>query len=159
MKSFTLIALLSVALSPLAPAAPPTESFLRDFFAAYESRDAARFSEYYTKDATFVDPSFELDLKGRDQIREMFAKIFPKYQSLDLQIAHSMAAGDEMTVEGTLVGQMGSKTVRVPFVSVFHFQDKLIATQRDMYDVAHFLAQTGRMPPPFGPRPSPSPMP
>ena len=154
-----LIAVVGSAFSPLVHAASSTDGFLRDFFAAYESRDVARFSEFYANDATFVDPSFELNFSGREQIREMFAKIFPKYQSLDFQIAHTTTAGEDVVVEGTLVGETGGKTVRVPFVSVFHLQGKLIAAQRDMFDVAHFLAQVGRMPPPFGPLPSSSPTP
>jgi len=146
--------MLGIAFSSFAFAAAPTDAFLRDFFAAYESRDAVRFSEFYATDATFVDPTFELNLNGRQQIREMFAKIFPKYQSLNFQIAHTTTAGENVVVEGTMVGETGGKTVRVPFVSVFQLEGKLIAAQRDMFDVAHYLTQVGRMPAPFGPRPS-----
>ena len=138
------------------PGAPQTEDFVRDFYAAYKARDAAQMAEFYTPDATFVDPSFELDLKGPDQIRELFQKVFPKYESLDWEIKHVTPAADDLIVEGVMTGSIGKKTVRVPFVSIFQFRDGKIASQRDLFDVAHFLVQLGVIPPPFGPKPSPS---
>ncbi len=58
-----------------------------------------------------------------------------------------------------MVGQLNTKTVRVPFVSIFHFKNGKIAAQRDMFDVLHFLVQLGVVPPPFGPKPSATPTP
>jgi steroid delta-isomerase-like uncharacterized protein len=137
--------------------ATDTQAFVRDFYAAYKAMDVARMAQFYTHDATFVDPTFELDLKGPDQIRDLFSKVFPKYESLDWQIVHTIAAGDDLVVEGNMIGKLSAKTVKVPFVSVFHFQDNKIATQRDMFDVTHFLVQLGTIPPPFGPKPVPTP--
>lgn len=39
-------------------------------------------AQFYTPDATFVDPTFELDLKGPDQIRDLFDKLVAKDQNL-----------------------------------------------------------------------------
>ena len=50
-----------------------------------------------------------------------------------------------------MIGKLDAKTVRVPFVSVFHFKHGKIAEQRDMFDVTHFLVQLGAIPEPFGP--------
>lgn len=130
------------------------DAFVRDFYAAYKAKDAVRLAQFYTADATFVDPSFELDLKGPDQIRDLFTKVFPKYESLDFQIAHTTSTGEDLIVEGSMIGKIGEKTVRVPFVSIFHFKDNKIAAQRDLFDVTHFLVQLGAIPPPFGPKPA-----
>jgi limonene-1,2-epoxide hydrolase len=134
--------------------APDRTAFVRDFYAAYKAKDAARMSKFYTQDATFVDPTFELSLKGPDQIRELLTKALAKYESLDFDIAHTTSAGDDLIVEGSMIGKLGAKTVHVPFVSVFHFENSKIAAQRDMFDVLHFLVQLGVVPPPFRPKPS-----
>ncbi len=139
--------------------APETSAFVRDFYAAYKAKDVARMAQFYAADATFVDPSFELNLKGPDQIRELLTKALAKYESLNWEIAHTIPAGDDLVVEGTMVGQLNTKTVRVPFVSIFHFKNGKIAAQRDMFDVLHFLVQLGIVPPPFGPKPSATPTP
>jgi ketosteroid isomerase-like protein len=55
-----------------------------------------------------------------------------------------------------MIGKRSGKTVRVPFVSIFHFQEYKISAQRDMFDVTHFLVQLGVIPPPFGPKPATS---
>jgi uncharacterized protein (TIGR02246 family) len=123
--------------------APKMSSFVRDFYAAYKAKDAEKMAKFYTADATFVDPSFELNLKGPDQIRDLLTKALAKYQTLDWEITHTISAGEDLIVEGTMVGKLPQKTVRVPFVSVFHFKEGKISAQRDMFDVLHFMLQLG----------------
>ena len=123
--------------------APERSAFVRDFYAAYKARDAARMAQFYTADATFVDPSFELNLKGPDQIRELLTKALAKYETLDWEITHTISAEDDLIVEGTMIGKLPKNTVRVPFVSIFHFKKGKIAAQRDMFDMLHFFTQLG----------------
>ena len=122
---------------------PDRSVFVREFYAAYKARDAERMAQFYTPDATFVDPSFELNLKGPDQIRDLLKKALAKYETLDFEITHTIPAGDDLVVEGIMVGKLPQNTVRVPFVSVFHFKGEKIAAQRDMFDVLHFFKQLG----------------
>jgi ketosteroid isomerase-like protein len=130
------------------------DAFVHDFYAAYNATGAPKLAGFYTGDATFTDPSFDLDLKGRDQIGDLLVKVLAKYESLDWEIAHQTVAGDDLTVEGTLVGKLMGKAVRVRFVSVFHFTDGKISVQRDLFDVLHFYAQLGVVPPQFRPKPA-----
>jgi len=118
-------------------------SFVRDFYAAYTAKDADKMAQFYAANATFVDPSFELNLKGPDQIRELLRKALAKYETLDLQITHTISAGDELVVEGTMIGKLPKNTVHVPFVSIFQFKGEKISAQRDMFDVLHFFTQLG----------------
>jgi uncharacterized protein (TIGR02246 family) len=123
--------------------APDRAAFVRDFYAAYHAKDAAKVAEFYNADATFVDHSFEINLIGRDAIRELLTKALAKYKTLDWEISNTIKAGDDLIVEGTMIGQLPAKTVRVPFVSIFHFKDDKISAQRDMFDVLHFFLQLG----------------
>lgn len=149
-----LFVLVTAATIPSRASTADTATFVRDFYSAYKAKDAVRLAQFYSADATFVDPSFELDRKGPDQIRDLFTKVFPKYESLDFQIAHTTSTGDDLIVEGSMIGKIAEKTVRVPFVSIFHFKDNKITAQRDLFDVTHFLVQLGAIPPPFGPKPA-----
>ena len=118
-------------------------TFVRDFYAAYTAKDADKLAQFYATDATFVDPSFELNLKGSDQIRDLLKKALAKYETLEFQIRHTISAGDELVVEGTMIGKLPKNTVRVPFVSIFRLKAEKISEQRDMFDVLHFLTQLG----------------
>ena len=70
------------------PNTPHTDAFLRDYYATYQSKDAVKLSEFYQVEATLVDPSFELNLKGSDQIRLLFVEALAKYDSLRFMTAH-----------------------------------------------------------------------
>jgi ketosteroid isomerase-like protein len=118
-------------------------AFVRDFYAAYKAKDAEGMAKFYSADATFVDPSFELNLKGPDQIRDLLGKALAKYQTLDWEITHTISAGDDLVVEGVMIGKLPQTTVRVPFVSIFHFKEGKISAQRDMFDMLHFFTQLG----------------
>jgi limonene-1,2-epoxide hydrolase len=74
---------------------------------------------------------------------ELLTKALAKYKTLDWEISNTIKAGDDLIVEGTMIGKLPQKTVRVPFVSIFHFKDSKISTQRDMFDVLHFFLQLG----------------
>jgi ketosteroid isomerase-like protein len=145
---------MSLAALPVAAQTPPVEAdaFVRDFYAAYGARDTGKLAGFYAGDATFVDPTFELDLKGPEQIGNLLAIALAKYESLSWEIAHTFVAGDDVVVEGTMVGKLVGKTARVRFVSVFHFTRGKIAAQRDMFDVMHFYTQLGVVPVPFRPK-------
>ena len=100
-------------------------------------------AQFYDTDATFVDPSFEINLKGRAAIQDLLTKALAKYKTLDWEIANTIKAGDDLIVEGTMVGQLPEKKVRVPFVSIFHFKNGKISSQRDMFDMLHYFLQLG----------------
>ena len=118
--------------------APVPKDFVRDFYAAYKAKDAARMAQFYAADATFVDPSFELNLKGTDQIRELLTKALAKYETLDWEITHTISAGNDLIVEGTMIGKLPQKTVpRALCLDLPISKDRKISAQRDMFDVLH----------------------
>lgn len=56
-------------------------------------------AQFYNADATSVDPTFELNLKGPNQIRDLLSKALAKYGTLDFDIAHNTSAGEDLIVE------------------------------------------------------------
>ena len=134
--------------------APDPKAFLRDFYACYNAQGAAKLADFYTEDATFYDPSFELDLHGRAEIGALFVRVLAKDESLTHEVVRSTALGDDLVVEAVMTGVLHGKTVRVPCVSIFHFTNGRISRQRDMFDTLHFMVQLGVFPSPFQPPPA-----
>ena len=137
--------------------AAQADTFVHDFYAVYNAQGAPHMADFYTTDATLTDPTFGLDLKGCEQIGKLLTMVLAKYESLDHEVANTIIAGDDLVVEGTMVGKLAGKTVRVRFASIFHFADGKISAQRDMFDVLHFYAQLGIVPPQFRPKPAAEP--
>lgn len=129
------------------------EVFVHDFYAVYNAPGVPKLMEFYAPAATFSDPTFGLNLKNRVEISQLLTKGLAKYESLELSADHTILAGDDLVVEGTMVGKLMGKTVRVRFASVFHFTDGKITAQRDVFDVLHFYTQLGIVPPQFRPKP------
>ena len=150
-----LTAIVGITVAGLARAGLTTaqaDAFVRDFYAVYNASGAPKMADFYAADATFTDPTFGLELKGRDQIGGLLTAVLAKYELLEHEVTHTIIAGDDLVVEGTMVGKLAGKTVRVRFASVFHFTDGKISAQRDMFDVLHFYAQLGIVPPQFRPK-------
>lgn len=144
-----------VAQAALTPA--QVDAFVRDFYAVYNAPGVPRMMEFYTVDATLTDPTFGLDLHNRDEISRLLTMGLAKYESLELKPDYTLIAGDELVVEGTMIGKLMGKTVQVRFASIFHFTGGKISAQRDMFDVLHFYAQLGIVPPQFRPKPAAEP--
>jgi ketosteroid isomerase-like protein len=130
------------------------EAFVHDFYAVYNAQGAPKLTDFYTVDAIFTDPTFGLDLHGREQIGSLLTNALAKYESLEHNILHRTIAADDLIVEGMMVAKLAGKDLRVRFVSVFHFKDGKIAEQRDMFDLLHFFEQLGVIPPQFRPKPA-----
>ena len=164
MKSITSIRFLAGVFLALAGAAgaraeltaAQADAFTHDFYSAYNAAGAAKLGDFYTADATFTDPTFGLDLHGREQIGGLLTKALAKYESLEHEVLHKTIAGDDLIVEGMMVGKLSGKALHVRFVSVFHFKDGKIAEQRDMFDLLHFFEQLGVVPMQFRPKPAPA---
>ena len=144
---------LLVALPQGADAGPDPAAFTREFYARYNAARAAELAAFYADDATFEDPTFGLDLHGRAAIGDLLVMALAKYETLEHQVLHTTASGDDLVVEGLMVAQLNGRPLRVRYVSVFHFADGKIAAQRDVYDLLHYFEQLGVVPPAFRPKP------
>lgn len=152
----TIVAIVGITSTRAALTTEDAGAFVDRFYTLYNAAGAPKMADFYTPDATFSDPTFGLELAGREEIGKLLTAVLAKYESLEHEIAHTIIAGDDLVVEGTMVGRLAGKTVRVRFTSIFHFAGGKIAAQRDMFDVLHFYAQLGIVPPQFRPKPQSS---
>jgi ketosteroid isomerase-like protein len=128
------------------------DAFARDFYSVYNAAGAPKLADFYAAEATLTDPTFGLDLHGREQIGNLLTKALAKYESLEHEVLYRTVAGDDLVVEGLMIGKLSGKPLRVRFVSVFHFKDGKILQQRDMFDLLHFFEQLGVVPMQFRPK-------
>lgn len=149
---FISLSLSAVARAELTPA--QANAFTEKFYSNYNAQGASKLASFYTTDATFTDPTFGLDLKGRKQIGDLLSKVLTKYDTLDHIILHQIIAGDDLVIEGMMAARLSGKELNIRFVSVFHFTNGKISEQRDMYDIFHFFTQLGVVPAEFRPKPA-----
>lgn len=115
------------------------EIFLREYYALYNPKGADKLADFYDPAATLVDPSFGLDLKGREQIGRLLVSALAKYDSVEFDILDAVASGDQLAVRGLMRATMKGRPLRVHFVSMFRFANRRIVAQHDLYDVRHLL--------------------
>jgi ketosteroid isomerase-like protein len=143
---------LSLGVDSSRPKAGPPENFLHDYYSAYNAQGAARLGDFYAPEATFTDPSFGLNLHGRQQISDLLVRALAKYERLEHEVKHTVTSGEELVVEGEMVAMLNGKPLRVSYVSVFTFANGKIVAQRDLYDLIHYFEQLGVVPQQFRPK-------
>ena len=122
------------------------EIFLREYYDVYNPKGSTKLADFYDPSATLTDPSFGLELKGRDQIGQLLVSAVAKYESLEFDILDAFASGDQLAVRGLMRATMKGRTLRVHYVSMFRFANRRIVAQHDLYDVRHLLEQLGTLP-------------
>lgn len=119
------------------------EIFLREYYALYNPKGSSKLADFYDTGATLIDPSFGLELKGRDQIGRLLVSALAKYDSLEFDILDAVASGDQLVVRGLMRATMKGRPLRVHYFSMFRFANRRIVEQHDLYDVHHLLEQLG----------------
>lgn len=122
------------------------KDFLRDYYAVYNATGASRLGNFYADHATFVDPSFGLNLRGREEIGTLLVRALAKYERMEHEVLHTVTSGNELVVDGRLVATLNGKSLRVAYVSFFRFENGKIVSQRDLYDLIHYFEQLGVVP-------------
>ena len=92
--------------------------FLREYYALYNSAGAAQLADFYAADATLQDPSFELDLKGRERIGQLLMSALAKYDSVEFDVLDALASGDQLAVRGLMRHHqmpVGARSLHVDF--------------------------------------------
>ena len=87
-----------------APSTPPDRkailAVVQALDAAWNARDAARFSAVFSADGSFGFPFEGIALRGRNEIREHYAKLFP---TLPPGLRHVTTIGDFEIIDSSLV--------------------------------------------------------
>jgi len=124
-------------------------------YAAYEALDVEKLLGFYTEDCVFDDHTFNIHLKSRNELGEMFRQsrqqvLAIRFELLDL-ITNGRQAVSLHTQTGTAklrqTPAAEPKNYTVYGVSLMEFAGKKIKRQTDFYDVLGFRKQVGLRPP------------
>jgi ketosteroid isomerase-like protein len=122
-------------------------AFVRGYYAAYSAKRLDLLVDYYADDVHLVDPTFEIDVHGRDVIARQMAEALPLYEQMTWTPRNVVGAGDRLVVEGEVRGTFTGKPFEMKFVTILQFRDGKIVRHHDYLDSTNFFAQVGRVPP------------
>jgi len=114
---------------------------VRDFIAAWEARDLEGILARMTPDAVYLNVGLA-EAKGHEAIRATVAPFLGASSAISWTISHIAE-----TVDGVVLTErldafvLGEKTLAIPVMGAFEFQDGLISAWRDYFDLPGFQAQ------------------
>ena len=92
---------------------------------AYDIGDIDAFVATYTEDVEIYDHPATLRMRGRDELRERYAKLFASAPDLKTHITKRIVIGDHVIDDETVTGAPGGGTRRA--VAIYQVRDALIA--------------------------------
>lgn len=115
---------------------------VRDFFAAWESRDQQRILDAFTEDGVYHNMPMPV-ARGKEAIKGLLAMILGPATAVTFDVKHMVAEGDVVLTERVDTFQMGDKTVALDVMGTFELRDDKIAAWRDFFDLAQWTRQAG----------------
>ncbi len=112
--------------------------------------------EFYATDYVYHGPGGQ-ELRGRDQIRDLWGGFFGAFPDLHATIDDMFAEGDSValrwTIAGTHTGDFQGiaptgKRIELPIAELFRIVDGVLVEAWDQYDRLHLLEQIGAVPTP-----------
>jgi len=114
---------------------------VKDFCAAWESRDRQRILDAFTDDGVYHNIPME-PAKGKEAINGLLNFILGPASAITFEILAISATGDTVFTERIDTFKMGDRTVKLPVAGVFEVRDGKIAAWRDYFDLATWTKQT-----------------
>ena len=122
------------------PTMTDATTIVRDFCAAWESRDQQRILDAFTDDAVYHNIPMA-PVQGKDAIKGLLAVILGPATAVSFEIKRIVADGDVVLTERLDTFRMGDKTVALPVMGAFELRDGKIAAWRDYFDLATWTKQ------------------
>lgn len=118
-----------------------SQDVITRFYEAFAVRDAAAMARCYTGDARFSDPVFR-DLRG-DEVRAMWRMLCQRATDLriDFRVLAVTTIGGSARWEAWYTYSATGRPVHNVIQSMFTFQDGLIASQEDSFDLYRWARQ------------------
>lgn len=126
------------------------EQLVERYVSVYQEPRIAvdRFLAFYADDARFLDPTYRIDLEGREAIGTMMrTAIDSGFLNLRMTVARIAVEGPRIAFRGTLSGEYGGKTFSdIDFATLWTVVDGKIIDHLDFYDSRKWMKQVGILP-------------
>lgn len=117
------------------------EKLVREFCAAWESRDVDAILSFFAPDAVYhnipVAPAV-----GHDAIRGLLQMFVPPSEKIEFEIRNLVSDGDVVLTERVDKFLMNGKQVELPVMGAFELKDGKIAAWRDYFDMQTWINQS-----------------
>lgn len=123
-----------------------------EWAAAWASHDVERVVGLFTDDCMFEDVTFELSVRGREQLRGLVPAVFAAMPDVIFEVTGGIAGGDGAAIEwvmsgthkGDLPGMPATgKRFSVRGTTILELQDGKIRRESDYWDAVTFMKQVG----------------
>ena len=122
--------------------------------AAWASHDAEKVVGLFTDDCMFEDVTFELSVRGKEQLRGLVSAVFAAMPDVIFEVTGGVAGGDRAAVEwvmsgihkGDLPGMPATgKRFSVRGTTILELQGGKISRESDYWDAVTLMKQVGLM--------------
>ena len=149
-KSFlTAILLLSSSFHCLKASADANpKKLVEDYYARFQQPGyfVTELMQRYTEDVRFIDPTFEIDVSGREEVAKLYADLGTgktAYTNVAWIIRQIVAENDHVTIRGNWSGQFQDCPFDIEFMTLWKLRNGLIAEQTDFFAASTFDRQVG----------------
>jgi uncharacterized protein (TIGR02246 family) len=133
------------ATSPRPAQAPTAPAIATDWAAAWNGDSPQALSNLFTPDATYTDLAIGATMNGRDQIAEWKLRTDELIANVHVTVTEAFRSGDHVAIETVYSGQVhgAPRAFAVPVTTILEMRGNRIASDRDYYNLAALLAQSG----------------
>ncbi len=131
------------------PSFQATEAWVRSYYENFQAPafDLERHMAYYAPDVHFVDPTFDIDVSGSDEVRALYASIGTaesSYSDIRWNLDRVLISGtNDVTIHGSWSGVFQGSSFDIQFVTLWRLRDDEIIEQKDFFDAPTFDEQVG----------------
>jgi ketosteroid isomerase-like protein len=135
-----------------AQAAPRTPEIVEDWAAAWNSGDPQAMANLFTPDGTYTDLALNFVSTGHTAIAGWEQNTDRLISNVHITIKEAFRSNDHIAAQTIYSGHINGapNSFAVPAVTIFELHGKLISSDRDYYNLATVLAQSG-LPPTWTP--------
>ena len=138
--------LISVNLAACADSSSDKRQLVRQYYSQFQKPgfEVDELAKFYADDVAFIDPTFEIEAKGRDEVLALYAEIGTdrtSYEDIDWDLRDIIVDGDNVVISGRWSGKFFECPFDVDFATLWKLQDDLIVVQRDFFAASRFDEQ------------------
>jgi len=123
--------------------AVPEGSPVSNWLKVYEEFDLERFIEFYAAETQFTDPTAQLDISSREQLKKAYSGIMHgRYGgNFKFDVQRMITEGSVAVLEGLFSLTWNGKKGTIHFTTWLDFKDGKIVRQLDMFDYGSLQRQ------------------
>lgn len=135
-------------LSALAYEMSHAERLVHDYYSQFQKPGffVDDLMHFYTEDIVFTDPTFEISVNGKSEVRKLYADLGTErtaYKNIQWAISSVISEDDRIVIRGKWSGRFHDCEFDIDFMTLWRIEDGKIAEQNDFFAASTFDRQVG----------------